>query len=288
MGEKIRDIRPIKIGKTTLMVELNEGYTASQGRLIHIQNKKFRYLLTEHDFYHLASMVLRSWSEFNYIKNNPVLFKRTEEFDERENISNETNLLLKKICDDLSSLGIEYRILDVQNSLITILIKEEFLKVSKTYFSQKFKQYFHPYGTINHYHFLYQMKEFLLYRNEQEKNVEIYFQLPCASITPKTWIPLDRIIQQHLWDGCEIIDGLAWADISCRFIFHLCWSIFHNKGFSPYAKKILASHKDCLETEEMGMMLEAVFFNFTPSLKRYILDEDFDSIITNYYSFKEY
>ena len=64
MGEKIRDIHPIKIGNSSLMIELNEGYTASEGRLIHIQNKKFRYLLRESDFYHLSSMVMRAWSEF--------------------------------------------------------------------------------------------------------------------------------------------------------------------------------------------------------------------------------
>ena len=60
MGEKIRDVYPITLIGSKLMVELNEGYSKQQGRVIHIQNNKFRYLLKEKDFYTLSSNILRA------------------------------------------------------------------------------------------------------------------------------------------------------------------------------------------------------------------------------------
>ena len=50
MGEKIRDLKKIHIGKAEFMVELNEGYTKEQGNVMHIQNERFRYLFKEQDF----------------------------------------------------------------------------------------------------------------------------------------------------------------------------------------------------------------------------------------------
>lgn len=39
MGEKIRDLHPIKVGSSEFMIELNEGYVKDEGRLIHTPNK---------------------------------------------------------------------------------------------------------------------------------------------------------------------------------------------------------------------------------------------------------
>lgn len=288
MGEKIRDIRPIKIGKTSLMVELNEGYSASQGRLIHIQNKKFRYLLTEHDFYHLSAMILRSWSEFSYIKDKKIEQKSEFDFQEREVVSDNTLKQVLHLSEVFDEKGIEYRVLDVQNKMVTIVVKESDIRTVQSYLGKHMKQYYHPFGIINQYRFLYQMNPFLMYKGQDDLFVEIYCQLPCASITPKTWIPLDRKIQTHLWDNNTIKEGVKWADVKCQFIFHLCWAIFHNFGFSPFSRSFIKENKECLEDMEMIEMLSLVFFNYTSDLVRYLKTEDFDSIIPNYYSFKNY
>lgn len=288
MGEKIRDIRPISIGNTSLMVELNEGYSVSQGRLIHIQNKKFRYLLTEEDFYHLSSMVLRSWSEFNYIKKSKVINRKENEFSKRELISEDTRLFVKNTSEKLQEKNVEHRVLDVQNNLVTLIVKEKDLQIAKNLFTQKLKQYYHPYGTINKYHFLYQMNEFLMYKNNNGVFIEVFCQLPCASITPKTWIPLDRKIQNHLWECRDIKNGVCWADSISQFIYHLCWAVFHNQGFSPYAKQFLSEQNYCLEQDEIKELLELVFFNYSPVLINYLKEGSYDKIIPNYYSFTDY
>lgn len=68
MGEKIRDLHSVKIGSAELMVELNEGNTKGEGRLIHVQNKHFRFLIGEKGFLELAATILRAYSEMQYYK----------------------------------------------------------------------------------------------------------------------------------------------------------------------------------------------------------------------------
>ena len=288
MGEKIRDIHPIKIGKSSLMIELNEGYTASEGRLIHIQNKKFRYLLKENDFYHLSTMVMRAWSEFDYIKNHIVEVKNENDFSIREEVSDLTMQKLHNFAVMLNSDNIDYRILDIQNEMITIIVKEEELSRFKKIIGKKGSVIrSHPFGTNNGYRFLYQMTPFLLYEYD---NIlfEVYCQLPCASLTPKTWIPLDRSIQKEIWQLTEENDVVKNCNLVCQCIYHLCWAIFFNKGFSPYSRTFLGKNKTIFYTDQMRKLLEVVFFNYTPSLIEQIQSNNFDTIIPNYYSFIGY
>lgn len=288
MGEKIRDLHPIKIGKSSLMIELNEGYTADEGRLIHIQNKKFRYLLKENDFYHLSTMVMRAWSEFDYIKNLKVEQKNEDDFPIRESVSDDTIKKKQNLGQLLQNQGIDYRFLDIQNCMLTLLVPEDRLA--------KFKEIIkkngaipmnHPLGKDYGYIFLYQMKPFMLFKLNGIL-LEVYCQLPCASLTPKTWIPLDRMIQKMVWDNKEFEDGVFICNKFCQFIYHLCWAIFYNKGFSKFAKSFLVNNKPAEWTSTMKECLSLVFFNYTQSLIDQIEAGCFDTIIPNYYSFLDY
>lgn len=288
MGEKIRDIKPIKIGNSSLMIELNEGYTPADGRLIHIQNKKYRYLLKETDFYHLCSIVMRSWSEFDYIKKKKVEQRSKEDFGEREPIGEGTKCCLDKIASGLEKKNITYRVLDVQNRLVSICLKEdeihEFELLIKVLGGKKD---IHPYSETYGYVFLYLMTPFLLYKLDNIY-IEVFCQLPCASLTPKNWIPLDRMVQKRLWSNAELIDNISWVDPITRYIFHLCWAVFHNNGFSDYERKYLSENKPLLEDINLRNCLLMIFFNFTDSLIGFLKIDDFDNIIPHYFHFKEY
>lgn len=88
MGEKIRDLHSVKIGSAELMVELNEGNTKGEGRLIHVQNKHFRFLIGEKGFLELAATILRAYSEMQYYKTTGwkkhlVNTAEVEEMDEK-------------------------------------------------------------------------------------------------------------------------------------------------------------------------------------------------------------
>lgn len=288
MGEKIRDIHPIKIGDASLMIELNEGYTPSDGRLIHIQNNKYRYLLKEKDFYRICAMVMRSWSEFDYIKKKAVIQHSQKDFEEREPISEGSNKQLKDFACEFEKKNITYKVLDQQNKLITICIKEtdiqEFENLIKNLGG---KAAIHPFSQSNGYIFLYLMTPFMLYKLGNIY-IEVYCQLPCASLTPKHWIPLDRIIQKRLWSLEERIDNVSWVDPISRYIFHLCWAIFHNNGFSSFERKYLSENKFLLTQPELKECLSMVFFNYTDLLINSLKNGDFDNIIPNYFHFIDY
>lgn len=288
MGEKIRDIRPIKIGKTSLMIELNEGYTKDEGKLIHIQNQKFRYLLRLTDFYSLASLVLRGWSEFSYNKKRIVKSKKESDFGTRQQITTESQQYYKEFTKKLSIHHIDYRVLDIQDKLLTIIVSEECMKAfDNVLVKSNLTEVPHPFGVDDGYVFLYQMKPFRLF-SIGGKYIEVYCQLPCASITPKSWIPVDRVIQKRVWDEYEIKNGIIWCDEVCCYIYHLCWAIFHNNGFSSFERQYFDSNKQQLHREEIIKLFKVIFFNFTDTLVNLLRNSDFDSIIPQYFSFIDY
>ena len=288
MGEKIRDIHPIKIGKSSLMIELNEGYSASQGRVIHIQNQKFRYLLTENDFYKFSGMVLRSWSEFKYIKEKWAEKVQQKEFNDREPVSHQSYLTLNKFVNILVKEDIEYRILDFQNKMLSVIVNQNYRgKLRNIIREERFVELYHPLGKEKGYKFLYQMDPFVLFKYEN-LYIEVFFQLPCASLTPKTWIPLDRVIQKRVWELRNVEKNILWVDDICKYIFHLCWAVFVNLGFSPYEKHFLMLNKKVLDTLEFPNLLSLVFFKFSQELISLLKEDKFEAIIPSYYKFVDY
>ena len=270
------------------MIELNEGYTKDEGKLIHIQNNKFRYLLRLSDFYNLSTTVLRGWSEFVYNKQKPVSTRPESEFGVRQEVTSKALSIYQKYASSLSSSKIEYRVLDVQDKLLTIVVSEENIESFDLLMKEiNAKELSHPFGVDSGYIFLYQMKAFRLFQVEGYY-IEVYSQLPCASITPNSWIPVDKIIQKRVWYKFEEKNGLKWCDGVCCYIYHLCWAIFHNKGFSSYEKTVLQSNISLLDDKETIDCFKVIFFNFTEELVQLLKKGDFGSIIPRYFSFIDY
>lgn len=286
MGEKIKNLHAVTIGRTSLMIELNEGYSAAQGRLIHIQNEKFRYLLKEKDFLHLASIIMRGWSEFEYIKTKPATTKAPDSFRDRNCISEDT----LKASDELRTLfsDLRFRFLDLQEGLITVLVHPDCAaRAGDLLKSHDWKERAHPYGTDAGYSFLYQMTPFRLF-GKGSRYIELFSQLPCASLTKNMWIPMDRSIQQFLWSEEAGPEPGCWANIPCQFLYHLCWAVFFRRGFSPYEIRFIKQNQACVDTPQMRELLTPLFFGFTDRLIRLICDGSLDKIIPEYFSFREY
>lgn len=286
MGEKIKDLHAITIGNASLMIELNEGYAASQGRLIHIQNEKFRYLLKEKEFLQLAGMVLRGWSEFDYLKSKPAEPRQDGAFRTREPVSADTIRTANALQTVFS--GLRYRLLDLQEGLITVVVHPDYAAAAeKALKSSEWQQSVHPHGTEAGYLFLYQMRPFRLFR-KGSCHLELFVQLPCASLTKKKWIPLDRSIQQFLWADEDAIPEEHWANLPCRFLYHLCWAVYFNRGFSSFERQFVTRNGDCVSRPEVQALLKTVFFGFTEDLIELIAEGKIDRIIPEYFSFREY
>ena len=290
MGEKIRDLHTIKIGNSQLMIELNEGYSKDEGRLIHIQNEHFRYLLKEKHFLNLASVVLRSKREMEYSKSEFTINKiksRPVEWTEAEKNVVSTKI---EVCKLLSNNEIDYRIISEGSKFITILIKENDRRtcidvINKT---KGYSFIEHPYSENSGYIFLYQMHPFKLV-SYGDTLIELYFQLPCQSLTEKTWIPLDRAIQKHVWENKIVGDNeIYYLDYKAKVIFLLTWSIFTTRFFSKKTIEIIESEKSILLEEETKRLLDKVFFNFTDTLINLIIAGRYTDIFFRYYQFSDY
>lgn len=284
MGEKIRDLKEINIGKVKLMVELNEGYTASQGRVIHIQNNRFRYLLKENDFLHLCSEVIRANDELKYLKSHPV--KDSKKISTNIIHTGTMSDSLKSFTNLLESHNIDYRIVEEGSGYNTIIINPSSRGLFKDFIknqSNDIKQLEHPYGELFDYKFLYKMKRFELYKYKNEL-FEIYYQLPCMSTTAKTWIPLDSAIQKRIWahNDNKYLDEISY------YIYRLCWAIFKDNSFSTSTIKVLEKNTNLINSEELKEYLKPVFFGYTETLLNLLNNKEYENIIESYYTFIDY
>ena len=117
---------------------------------------------------------------------------------------------------------------------------------------------------------------------------EIFFQLPCMSLTPFTWMPLDKIIQELIWSSCDIKDKLRIINPVCLYIYRLCWAVFKDKGFSAYTCEVLRNNRNVLDEKIFYECLSKVFFNFSDELISLLNEELFDEIIPHYRKFNKY
>lgn len=289
MGEKIRDLQPIHIGRAELMIELNEGYTKNEGRLIHVQNKHFRYLLKEKNFLKMAGAILRSRRQMEYIKSETGIAKIQPIHTESAEASEKVKGMERTLGDTFERETIRYRIVSDGEKFVTILIhpddRKNFHHCFETLNAKKLD---HPYTEKAGYVYLYQMTPFELYVYENTY-IEVYFQLPCMSLTPKNWIPLDRAVQTHVWkneqkdeNGCLMLDPIA------KIIFLCGWSVFSTHCFSERTRAYIHAHREFLAREELMELMQTVFFHFSEQLCELLMHEEYDRVIDAFYRFDQY
>lgn len=285
MGEKIRDIRNINLIGNDLMVELNEGYTKSQGRVIHIQNEKFRYLLTEDDFFAVASDIMRAAVELRYIKTHLPAPDITVPAGNGGSPSGITEFGFLK---NIQSSDLDYRILEIRNHVLTLIVRPEcykdFRRCAKRAGMKKLE---HPFGKRHGYRFLYQMREFEIYE-KQGYYYEIMCQLPCKSLTPKMWMPLDKCVQKALWTDKNEMDGYDYVADEELWIYRMTQCIFTRMKITDEDRTFFEEHRNVINSQSLRQKLQMIVFGFTDTLLQEVEDADYAHIIENYYSYSDY
>lgn len=283
MGEKIRDVYPITLIGSKLMVELNEGYSKQQGRVIHIQNNKFRYLLKEKDFYTLSSNILRANAEFDYIKAHPDY---SERYSETAPDAFDTSKF--PFLEAVKASGVKYRIIDVHGSVITLCVHPDDYSAFKNMVkANRGRQIQHPYGKKHGYKYLYQMKEFKMYEFGSVY-YEVFCQLPCLSNTPKMWIPLDRKVQASLWENQREECGYSFISDEDYWIYRLSKSFYLKKALDDYDKEFFSNSSVDLASETLREKLALIVFSYTDRLLTKVISHSFDGLVVDYYSYREY
>lgn len=286
MGEKIKDLHPIKVGSASFMIELNEGYT-TEGRVIHIQNSKFRYLFKELDFLKVAANILRAKSELDYVRVNRAEKASREKSHSGTALSQELDDTALRFVDMLGSSGADFRVIEAGDGFLSVIVRnEDYNKYRKCVASSRDVTLLeHPSGKLFGYKFIYQMRPFEMLKYKSSY-VEVLFQLPCMSLTPKTWMPVDRKIQSRVWESVNpesiTLDGV------CYLIFKICWSIFKNGYFTVQSRNVIGSLLKEVDLQTFREFAELVFFNFTDNLIAMLAQSRFDEIIPCYFEFMEY
>lgn len=194
----------------------------------------------------------------------------------------------RPLFDALSAKGVDCRLVRADERLTTILVKEKFhARVPKLMKSLKYKALLHPYSKLYGYRIMYQMKEFQLYVFG-DALLEIYFSLPCESLTDKTWIPLDKLINDSIWERQTERDGIPCLDPHSDFIYRLTQCVFSRKAFDEQSRAYFREALPGLDSEDLHEKLRAVFFKFTDPLLALLREGAFDRIVPDYNSFTDY
>ncbi len=193
-----------------------------------------------------------------------------------------------RLFEALKNQGIEYRLVQGGALLTTLLIREAHRgKLPKAMKTLGGVPLLHPYSKWYGYSFLYQLKEFQLYAFG-EALVEVFFALPCMSLTPKTWIPLDKQINDPIWTDGFSRDGVPCLNPETEFIYRLTRCVFDRGAFDDDSRDYLRQALPGLDEQSLHAKLQTVFFRFTDPLLAHIREDRFDSLASDYHRFTEY
>ncbi len=84
------------------------------------------------------------------------------------------------------------------------------------------------------------------------------------------------------------VDKMKWAELEIQLLYHLCWAIFHEKGFSDSTKKYIHINCSKFNDKTLLFLFEPVFFKFSSRMLFLLKNESYDEMITEYHSFKDY
>ncbi len=142
----------------------------------------------------------------------------------------------------------------------------------------------HPLGKKAGYRMLYQIKSPVLF--EYEKSYcEIWEQVCCLSFFQKCWLPLDKLINNTIWNEVQKCDYCLIPSEVNRLVYNITNSFFTEKSFKQTIKDYLEKSTSILVSEEAQQKLDREFFAFTPTLIELIKDGKFDELIIAYKSF---
>ena len=195
---------------------------------------------------------------------------------------------VKRFASMLDEAGIDYRLIETGDRYAAIMVKDECYSAYSDMLRRKnIGRYEHPYGKMYGYRFLYGMRPFELVGID-DIYCEIFFQIPCMSLTPRSWIPLDRIIQSLAWESFSDRDGVKTVNPVCLYIYRLCWAVFMDGGFSENTLSVLEENSSVLDEKIFHDCIRMVFFRFSDELAGLLREKSFDEIIPRYWKFIQY
>jgi hypothetical protein len=174
---------------------------------------------------------------------------------------------------------------------IDILIKkEDYQKGIQLLTNTGFKEIQHPQSSAKGWKFAYGATECSMLENRNQVITDIFCELCVKSLMGNIWIPLDRHINEHIWDKRQFDEENGWwiMDEETRFVYMISRRIFDKGCFNEVYIQDIKKCKDMLNRATVISMLEKIFFKFTPELIRLVTNDDYEQIISHYIRFCDY
>lgn len=212
--------------------------------------------------------------------------------------------LVKSFFIGLNNAGINYVLIkNIANELpsklkngkdIDILVHPESQADFEKHMLQcEFEKVRHPLGRENGWSFGYCLDENQFWKNSKDDQllyIDVSTKLPCKSLTPKMWIPLDETINRSVWENKIFDEKNGWW-IMCDedvFVYMIVRSVFDKHQFKAEYIQDIENKKFLLQSENVINKLSKVFFKYTDRLIQQITEKRYDTIFSDYISFCEY
>ena len=142
------------------------------------------------------------------------------------------------------------------------------------------------------YAFIYHLEPDIFWKAPNGSKIHSSCQMSCDSLSKLSncKLPLDQKIQKSIWENRVWNEqGQYWNVCSADYLIHiLVTCIFDKKRFDQNSIRWITESGVNLRDGLLTEKLEGVFFRFTPELIRHMEENDYQSIIGDYRTFRNY
>lgn len=194
-------------------------------------------------------------------------------------------LLTKNIADELPDK------LKLGKDIDLIVHIEDYEKFQAVLNHFGYKKIVHPHGKERGWFFMYGAHENLFMTNPATGLiVDAYAELCTKSIERNAWLPLDKIVQNSIWQNkiWDVANQWWIMDDENLVVYLLTRSVFEKNGFSDVYVREIEKRKKFLANPTARQKLEKIFFKFTDTLIEKVCAGRYGEILLSYLTFTDY
>lgn len=146
--------------------------------------------------------------------------------------------------------------------------------------------------STDEYAFIYRLEPDIFWEAPNGSKIHSSCQMSCVSLSnlSKCKLPLDQKIQQSIWENRVWNEqNRCWTLCAEDYLIHILTAcIFDQKRFDQKSIRWITESGVDLKSKSLIEKLEGVFFRFTPELIHHLEESDYQNIINNYRTFRDY
>ena len=211
--------------------------------------------------------------------------KNVKDFFRLLNDNNVKYVLTKNIAEELPAK------LPVTKDIDLLVHPTDYERYKQLLKANGFLQIPHPHGKECGWRFLYNVHENCKFKHKSTLlEVDAYAELCTKSIVMNAWLPLDRMLNESVWQSRYYDKENGWwiMDDENQAIYLLARGLFEKHGFNAGYIMEIERRKALLYTTAAKEKLALVFFRFRDIMLEKIRYAAYQDIVPAYMSFVDY